>query len=146
MSGSSVGPVRLGMSQAQVEATGVVVVTSHKHPGCWNYLDGHRGVVQVMGGRHGVNQIWVYTFIHTPEGAAVGDTYAQLRARYPDAIPATPNAPDAQSGQNDYRVPVLGQSGVWYLFSFGSQDEGRPIGLSTRMVELSLVNGDHSCG
>jgi hypothetical protein len=150
MSGTGVGQLRLGMSRAQVEATGLLLtpgwVPDEKHPDCWVYDDGHQGVHQVLVSRHGVYQIAVYTFIRTHEGAAVGDTYAQLRARYPDAIPATPDAPNDQNIYNDYRVPVPGQSGAWYLFRFGGVGEGDPpIQQDSRVLEMFLVNGDHSC-
>jgi hypothetical protein len=145
MTGLSVGPLRLGMSLAEVRATGLVVpanqVWDADRPYCWAYNDGPDGIAQVLVSRYGLYRISVYAFIHTAQGDAIGDTYAQLQAEYPDAMPTVPD------GRNEYRVPVPGQPGAWYLFTFDTAllTEGHPVTRDTRMVELGLVNDDHSC-
>jgi hypothetical protein len=142
MTGSSVGSLRLGMSRAEAEATGLLVlpgtVNDNEHPDCRRY-DGRRGIESVLIGPHGVSDIQVYTFIPTPEGAAIGDSYQQVRAKYP-ALPATPG------GETEYRVPVSGAAGAWYVFTFSSgSGDGEHLTQASPALNLSLRGNDSGC-
>ena len=144
MKGTAVGELRLGMSAAQAKATGVLDRSTRMqdtdNPECVRYSGVH-GVLSVQIGRHGVSSIQVYPFIHTPQGVAVGDTYRDLRAAYPAAVPATPD------GQDRYRVPVPGVVGAWYDVQLDQPPDGQQVWTpDSRISELSLVNDDNSCG
>jgi hypothetical protein len=142
MSGPAVGPIRLGMTRADAEATGLLITpaTAADTDGtdCWSYR-GRRGIQNVMVSPSGVVEISVYAFITTGEGAAVGTTYAQVHTTYPDATPATPDT------RTDYRVPVPGQAGAWYVFGFESPDGQSRIGPQSRVIALTLTGADRSC-
>jgi hypothetical protein len=141
MTGTAVGALRLGMSTAQAEATGLLVLPA-TNPGssCLNYT-GKDGILAVSLGSAGVSSIEVYTFIHTAEGAGIGDDYAKLQATYP-SLPQNPDRGDS------YRVPVPGQSGSWYVFGLYARDAGgRPITptRASRIDTLSLRSSDSAC-
>jgi hypothetical protein len=135
MSGSSVGPLRLGMTRAQAEATGLLI-TPPTGSGCLSY-SGKNGIVAVQIGRAGVSSIEVYTFIRTAQGVGIGDNYAKLQATYPSVLPESPDS------RTSYRVPVPGQSGAWYVFDLElTIPDGRtsplPSTRQTRVAALTL--------
>jgi hypothetical protein len=133
MSGASVGALRLGMTLAQAEATGLLVPPA-KGSGCVHYT-GKKGITMVKIGSTGVSSIQVYTFIRTAQGAGIGDSYAKLQATYPSVLPENPD------GRTTYRVPVPGQANAWYVFKMDPTAlDGTPIPFTreTRVMELSL--------
>jgi hypothetical protein len=145
MTGTSVGALRLGMTAAEAEGTGLLDrssrSTDEEKPSCTRYSGSNKGVVRAAIGSRGVAEIQVYPFIHTPQGVAVGDRYQDLRAAYPAAVPATPD------GRDRYLVPVPGTTESWFAVRLESPSDGdrAPTGL-TRISELSLTNDDRSCG
>jgi hypothetical protein len=140
MSGSSVGALQLGMSRSDAEASGLLKtpgsVLDAGHPGCWVY-QGHRGIENVQISSRGVTSIQVYTFIRTAQDAGIGDTFGALRAEFPASLPAVPSA------ETSYRVPVPGQPGAWYVFTFDTA--GDPLDQQSRVTGLALENDDRSC-
>jgi hypothetical protein len=135
------------MSKLQVEATGLVKTPARTPdedpPGCQAYEgvpgDGKRGIVQAIVGPNGLEQIQVYTFIRTPEDTGIGDAYTKLQATYPGALPAVPSA------ETDYEVTVPGQAQLRYVFTFGPQNDTKPLPSSSRVVALALVTAHRSC-
>ena len=140
MTGTSVGTLRLGMTKAQAEATGLLVLPA-TNPGssCLNYT-GKNGIRTVRLGASGVSSIEVYTFIRTPEGAGIGDTYAKLQASYP-------SLPEQPGKGVTYRVPVPGQSSSYVFGLFAQDQDGQPITPTreSRVDSLSLRGNDSAC-
>jgi hypothetical protein len=143
MAGTAVGPLRLGMSTAQAEATGLLTgpgtTSDSARPDCLHY-SAERSIQLVEIGPRGVHRIMVSPFIHTPQGIAVGDEYKKLHAGYPASVPAVPT--DADDG---FRVPVPGQTGAWYVFELEQADNGQPPTQQTRITSVSLTNDDPGC-
>ena len=136
MSGASVGSLRLGMTQAQAEATGLLI-TPAAGSGCVHY-SGKKGITTVRIGSAGVSSIQVYSFIRTAQGAGIRDRYAKLQATYPSALPENP------AGRT-YRVPAPGQAHAWYVFRLEvvtDGDQPLPPNRQTRVAELSLQGPD----
>jgi hypothetical protein len=132
MSGASVGALRLGMTQAQAEATGLVIPPA-AGSGCVHY-SGKKGITMVRVGSAGVSSIEVYTFIRTAQGAGIGDSYARLQAIYPAVLPEQPDS------RTTYRVPVPGTAGAWYVFDMESRENSSNTG-PTRTTRQTRVMG-----
>jgi hypothetical protein len=143
MTGNAVGPLRLGMTRAQAEATGLLVgqgeARDQNHPACL-YYQGRQGITNVEVGADGVQSIGVYAFIRNKEGIGIGDRYRDLIAAYPGSVPV--NGPFQVAG---YRVGVPGTSGAWYRFGLYEEDGASPPTPDSRIDELYLENGDPSC-
>jgi len=137
MRGGAVGPLRLGMTRAQAEATGLLALPGEGGP-CRQYR-GKRGIEEVTIGPRGVATIEVSPFIPTPEGVAVGDGYRDVRAAYPSAIPRDP------AGEDEFRVPVPGSSTASYLFAFDPNQSGGVSASTGRVTSVYLEDTDRAC-
>ena len=143
IAGTAVGNLHLGMTVAQAEATGLLVIGSKtadaENPRCLRY-EGRSGVEQVAIGSSGVSLIRVSAFIGTRQGVAIGSSFSDLHAAYPGAVPSTPDSRDS------YRVPVPGAVAGWYEFQLAGPDDGNSAPTPrTRIAGLNLGKDDPSC-
>ncbi|RLK60121.1 hypothetical protein CLV68_0618 [Actinokineospora cianjurensis] len=104
------GKIRIGMSIAEAEATGDLVLQDNGLPECASYTfkgypDGSVGISPT----DGVTAIFPPTGARTPEGIGHGSTQAEFRTAYPAAT----------TDQHGYRIVRLDQGKV-YSFGFGS--------------------------
>jgi hypothetical protein len=143
ITGKAVGGLRLGMTPAQAEATGLVrlpiLAAERGRPECPSYT-GKQGIQTVEMGASGVRYIEVYQFIATEQGVSIGDSYAKLQAVYPASLPVMPTS------AVEVKVPIPGQSGAWYVFGLEHQDDPRQDPTrQSRITHLALESADHSC-
>lgn len=122
------GPVHLGMSATDVEASGAVLEDSHGQ-GCTTFTAEPDGATQVFGflnENQGVAVLLVdEEGLATPAGIGIGATEEQVRAAYPDAE-------DVPMG---LITPVPGFPDRAYTFAF---DDGR-------LVEMALRRDRQPC-
>jgi hypothetical protein len=141
MTATGVGALRLGMTAAEAEATGLLDPSSRtpspRNPDCLWYT-GRDTKLSVSVGKLGVSRIAVHPFIHTPQGVAVGDSYLKAQAVYP-SLPVTPDRREI------YQVPAPGGTGTWYTFDLEPTSPNKPPTGQTRIEHLSLSNDDPSC-
>lgn len=109
------GALTLGMTAEQALATGLIVPDMEgTGPGCTGYDLADRPTPPdnwsvVISPNYGLVTINDKTGIPTPEGIAVGSTFAQTKAAYPDITAYT----------NEHRAAVPGNTTAIYTFSFG---------------------------
>jgi len=126
------GALTLGMTAEQALATGLIVQDMEgTGPGCTGYHLIDRPTPPdnwsvVISPNYGLVAIIDKTGIPTPEGTAVGSTFAQTKAAYPD-ITAYPN---------EHRAAVPGNTKAIYTFSFG---------LDHRLNHLALEDPRQDC-
>jgi hypothetical protein len=125
------GPLRLGMTDAELQATGQVTssLPSQKPVGsCTTYaINGHTGSRLEVSAKRGLVIIDPGPKIHTPEGIAEGATQAEVKAKYPDY--------DSQKSPAIVRVP--GNSAAWYYLY--------PAPDSSKIGTIVLVGSQSEC-
>lgn len=120
MVGTAVGSLRLGMSRAEAERTGLVTnasVQEGEPPGCLTY-PGRSGITSVVLGPDGVEDIEIYPFITTPEGVQIGDPVSSAQRVYPglptrvtDDNGTTVTVPVPHEPRARYRITVAPHAG-----------------------------------
>jgi hypothetical protein len=122
------GPLRLGMTEDQLVATGQVAPVREASPGtCTQYtINGQTGSRLEVSATRGLVLIDPGTRIHTPEGISEGATVEQVKAKYPDY--------DSQASPSVVKVP--GNSAAWFSIYPGT---GSTIG------QIVLIGSQTEC-
>lgn len=141
LTASGIGDLRLGMTVAEAQAARLIGkrINEGAVKTCAQYL-GTGDVEQVSANNDGViAKITIDAFANSPEGIFIGQTYADLQARYGDRLGKV----NQSSSPATVRV-ALGNGSSRYTFEFETSDMQR-VTAETKISGMSLSRTTDTC-